>query len=232
MWRVRLVLLGFVLVLLAVLAAALAVLVAAIIYLPAWVWLVIVPAVLLTPFVLRQVVRWRVRSFLKELEGQTPPGMPPGFASLFKMKGSVLRGARVVVHSLEPAEPPPAREDSPAPGAGQGETAPEAGARVYYRLEVTIKPTRWGVGFKLWVPGDLRLVSPDSGWMDEDDCCAIETLEVMHGGGYGPEDEMRYGGAQRLRLLLAVRPGTRRLAFQYYTEKFGDIALPEAAPAG
>jgi hypothetical protein len=239
MWRVRLVV-GVVLAV--VLGTFLAVLLLAILYLPWWAWLVIAAVVVLLPVTVRLIVRWKVRSFLKELDAETPPGMPPFFAAAFKMKGSVLRKARVVVHSVHPAEAPPpapatggegqaALPPPQPPGPGQaGEEGPAPGdlPRDYYLLDVTIKPTRWGIGFKRWQPGELALTAPDSGWLDADDTCQVESVQVAQGGGFGPEDDMRYAGPQRLRLLVGVRRGVTRLAFRYYTERFGEVILPAA----
>jgi len=242
MWRVRLILLAF-----------LVCLVLAIRYLPGWAWLVIAGVALLLPFVVRLIIRRKLRSFVKELDAETPPGMPAGIAALFKMKGSVLRKARLTVHSIQPVEaplPPIETEDDdeahpPLPCAGQialpppqdpgaehvGEENQVIGtdsvtpARDYFLLDVTIKPTRWGIGFKRWQPGELALTSPGSGWLDNDDSCEILNVQVANHGDFGPEDDMRYAGAQRLRLLVGVRQGVERLTFRYYTERFGDILL-------
>jgi hypothetical protein len=221
MWRVRLVAAFF-------LATFLAVLLLAILYLPGWAWLLIAALVILIPMLLRLLIRWKVRSFFRELNTQTPPGMPPGIMALFKMKGSVLRKARVEVHAVHPVEAPP-----PEPSAGsdgeprlpgpEGSVAP---SRDYYLLDVTIRPTRWGIGFKRWQPGELALTTPTSGLLEPDDSCEILNVQVEHGGRFEPEDEMRYAGPQRLRLLVTVRRGVGRLAFRYYTEQFGEVVLP------
>jgi hypothetical protein len=252
MWRVRLVL---AVILATLLATFLAVFLLAILYLPWWAWLAIAAVVVLLPVTLRLVVRWKVRSFLQELDTETPPGMPPFFAAAFKMKGSVLRKARVVVHAIKPAEappplppetatrhegdadqpsldrpalPPPEGSDSRPEGEdGEGtETVPGGPPRDYYLLDVTIKPTRWGVGFKRWQPGELALTAPDSGWLDPDDTCQVVSVQVEQDGSFGPEDDLRYAGKQRLHLLVGVRRGTERLVFRYYTERFGEVVLP------
>jgi hypothetical protein len=219
MWKVRLVVTA---VLMTLLALVVAVLLLALLYLPYWAWGVIAAAAILPPIVLRFVLRWKVRSFLKELNEQTPPGMPQGFTALFKLKGSVLRNARVTVHSVEPALPPPSQR-----GPADGKEGPPV-TRGCYRLDVTVKPTRWGIGFKRWQPGELVLTDPAAGWMDVDDSCTILSLEVVNARHFGARDDPSYVGAQRLRLLVGVREGVDRLTFRYYTEKFGDIVLPPA----
>jgi hypothetical protein len=219
MWKVRLAVTA---VLMTVLALCVAVLLLAFLYLPYWAWAVIVAAAVLPPVIIRYVVRWKMRSFLNELDAVTPAGMPQGVAALFKLKGSVLRKARVTVHSVEPA-PPPVSQPEPADAEGT-----EPVARAYYRLDVTVKPTRWGLGFKRWQPGELKLTDPAAGWLDVDDTCTIRSLQVVTPDGLGPEGDQGYKGAQRLRLLVGVRQGVDRLTFRYYTEKFGEIVLPSA----
>jgi hypothetical protein len=252
MWRVRLVVAT---VLAVLLGTFLAVVLLAVLYLPWWGWVGIAAVVVLLPVSVRLLVRWKVRSFLRELESETPAGMPPFFAAAFKMKGSVLRQARVVVHAVQPAEAPPPlppapgsgaaeRADMPSPGplalpppetpdAGradeQGQAAAEAPGgppRDYYLLDVTIRPTHRGIGFGRWQPGELALTAPDSGWLDADDSCQVVSVQVEQGGAFGPEDDLRYAGPQRLRLLVGVRRGVDRLAFRYYTEQFGEVVLP------
>jgi hypothetical protein len=217
MWKVRLVVTA---VLMTLLALVVAVFLLAFLYLPYWAWGVIVVAAVLPPILIPLVVRWKVRSFLKEVNEQTPPGMPQGFAALFKLKGSVLRNARVTVHSVEPTLPPPSQPE-PADGEGRPPVS-----RVYFRLDVTVKPTRWGIGFKRWQPGELVLTDPAAGWTDVDDTCTIRSLEVVNSRNFGARDDPSVMGAQRLRLVVGVREGVERLTFRYYTEKFGDIVLP------
>ena len=53
-------------------------------------------------------------------------------------------------------------------------------------------------------------------------------MQVETSGVFGPEDDLRYAGAQRLPLLVGVRRGVERLAFRYYTEEFGEVVLPPA----
>jgi hypothetical protein len=219
MWKVRLAVTA---VLMTVVAVCVAVLLLAILYLPPWAWLVIAAAVILPPILIRFLVRWKVRSFLQELNEETPPGMPQGFTALFKLKGSVLRKARVTVHTVEPTLPPPSQRES-----ADGEGTPPV-PRTYFRLEVTVKPTRWGLGFKRWQPGELGLTDPAAGWMDVDDTCTIVSLEVVNPRNSGARDDSSYLGAQRLRLVVGVREGVERLTFRYYTEKFGEIVLPPA----
>jgi hypothetical protein len=203
-------------------------LVLAIVYLPPWVWLAVAAVVVLAPLATWLFVRWKVRRFLRELEAETPPCMPPLFAALFKLKGSVLRKARVTVHAVEPVEaPPPPLEPAAGTEEGQeGEVITAGPPRDYYLVDMTVQPTRRGLAFQRWQPGELALTTPDSGWQDADDACEVLNVQVEHEGVFGPESDYRYVGPQRLRLLVGVRPGVSRLAFRYYTERFGEVALP------
>ena len=257
MWRLRLVSI-------ALLVHPVLVIYLAIRFLPGWVCLVIAGGIVLIPVIIQLVVRWKVRSFIKEVDSERPDGMPQLFTALFKLKGSVLRKARMTVHSVRPVLAPPHlldevapadepqrhlpapddsadwrpedaadwRPDETQPVDDKEENPPETKTgeapppRNYYLLDVTIKPTRWGIGFKRWQPGELTLTLPGSAWLDSDDSCQVQSVEVEQDGEFGPEDDMRYAGSQRLRLLVGVREGVERLVFQYYTEKFGEVVLP------
>jgi hypothetical protein len=143
-------------------------------------------------------------------------------AALFKLpfraKGSVLRGAAAEIHSL-------------TSGATHEDGEKEADAnRRYYLLEVTIKPVeRGGGGFQLWEPGELQLVSPAARAEDTDDdgdLCDIKRIEIESKGRFVPDEGMKFGGPQRLRLTLAAAPQARQVQFRYYFELFGKVSLP------
>jgi len=141
----------------------------------------------------------------------------------FKLKGAVLRGASIEVHSAEPAQAPPA-----APGEDVS-----AGPRRYVRVELTVTPAA-GVEspFQTWEPGELRLVKedarfdPDDPEADEDHQVSIRSVEIQHECRFQHDDGWKLPGPQRLRLLLAVSPGIDRLKFRYYFEEFGRVELP------
>ena len=136
----------------------------------------------------------------------------------FRAKGAVLRRAAAEIHSLTGAAKPQDSDDE------------EDANRRYYLLEVTIKPVgRTGSGFQLWEPGELQLVSLDAKAEDTDadgDLCEIKRIEIEGEGGFVPDEGMKYGGPQRLRLTLAATPEARQLQFRYYFELFGNVSLP------
>jgi hypothetical protein len=141
----------------------------------------------------------------------------------FKLKGAVLRGASIDVHSVEPAQAPPAASDDDVP----------AGPRRYLRVELTVTPSAGMEGpFQLWEPGELRLVKEESRFdreyagADEDDQVSIRAVEIQHKGRFQDDEGWKLPGPQRLRLLLAVSPGVERLKFRYYFEEFGRVQLP------
>jgi hypothetical protein len=136
----------------------------------------------------------------------------------FRAKGAVLRAATAEIHSLGAAVKPEGGEEE------------EDANRRYFVLDVTIKPVaRSGTGFQLWEPGELQLVSPDAKAEDTDadgDLCEIKRIEIESEGGFVPDEGMKYGGPQRLRLTLSAAPEARQLQFRYYFELFGNVSLP------
>jgi len=143
----------------------------------------------------------------------------------FRAKGAVLRGAVVDLHAIARVEPPAAGPDEPA----------EREPRDHFRIEVTIAPRPSPGPFRLWEPGELIAAGPDArpgAPRDGETQFDVAELEVWEDGRFQADRGMKYGGAQRLRLLVAVPPGRRHLRFRYYLEVFGDLSLPgSTAPA-
>jgi len=183
-------------------------------------WYVLVGLAVVIVFSAKYVVKWVFyRLFM----------MP------FKAKGTVLHEATAVVLSLEPsAVPVPPQverlEHKDLSDADEEEfpPPPDEPPRDYYRLEVTITPKPKVGGFQHWEPGELLLVLPDTKPMTgaDDNACSIEGLEIKENGRFITDEGFKPAGEQTLRLLIGVQPGTRRLVFQYYFEKFGEVVLP------
>ena len=135
----------------------------------------------------------------------------------FRAKGAVLRGATAEIHSLAAGAKP------------EGGDEEEDANRRYFVLDVTIKPVaRSGNGFQLWEPGELQLVSLDAKAEDTDadgDLCGIKRIEIESEGGFVPDEGMKFGGPQRLRLTLSAAPEARQFQFRYYFELFGNVSL-------
>jgi hypothetical protein len=144
----------------------------------------------------------------------------------FKAKGAVLRDATVDVHSIERAEaqtPEPSKEPGLAGAPGPHE---------HFRLDVTITPRAPSGPFTLWEPGELRIVGQDARTGEPKPGEAhfdVRIFEVLEDGHFEQDSGMKYEGPQRLRLMVGVPPGQRRLRFRYYFEVFGSISLPGAA---
>ena len=139
----------------------------------------------------------------------------------FRAKGAVLKGASAQVDSIS-------RADASGDKSNQ------------YVAEVTITPRATEGPFRLWEPGELRLVRPESVPRphsdepdpdEEDSACAITRVEIAEDGQWKDDEGMKYGGAQRLRLHLTAQHGVHKLKFRYYFEEFGNIKLPQAKPA-
>lgn len=105
--------------------------------------------------------------------------------------------------------------------------------RDHFRIDVTITPQAKDGGFQHWEPSDLRLVpfTTKSGLnlKDEGDDQVGDTVEVeiFRDGRFEPDEEGKYCGPLRVRLLMAVPlDAPRRVKFGYYFELFGDLTLP------
>jgi hypothetical protein len=135
----------------------------------------------------------------------------------FKAKGAVLRGATARVNSVVPAGP----------------VSESAADRSVYDLDVTITPTPSSGPFGHWEPGELRLVRTDCKIdlddANDDDACQIDNVEVQQDGQFQPDEGMKYPGEQRLKLRVAIAPGTDTLKFRYYFEEFGEVRFDTIA---
>jgi hypothetical protein len=145
----------------------------------------------------------------------------------FQLKGAVLKGATAEIHSVTPTTAAPSED-----------AEPDATPRSWYALEVTITPGPSNTPFGAWEPGELRLVLPESKLdtspdspSDNDDSCTIKAIGVQQDGSFQADEGMKYPGPQRLRLVIAVKPGISRLKFRYYFEEFGSVTLPASALA-
>lgn len=173
----------------------------------------------------RMLPWWALLAAVAGLAVAMPIFLRWGLTSLlklpFKAKGAVLRNAAVDVHAIERAEPP-ALDPS-------DEAASAVGPREHFRLEVTITPPAASGPFTLWEPGELAIVGPQARAGEpgtgEDDF-QVQALEIQEDDRFQADSGMKYGGPQRLRLLVAVPPGQRRLRFRYYFEVFGNVPLP------
>jgi hypothetical protein len=150
----------------------------------------------------------------------------------FKAKGAVLRKANALVHLVVRASP----LEKSAEDEENDEESKEWQRWPHYLVDATITPQPKGSGgFQMWEPGELWLVPAGtkplnpSGDDEEPSDVEIVRLEIEEDGGFKQDEGMKYGGARRLRALVAVKPGTPRLMFRYYFEDFGEVLVPEGA---
>lgn len=165
------------------------------------------------------------------------------FSLPFRAKGAVLRGATATVHYIRPTD---SSALIPVYEANEDEQdEPDAGPRDAYELEATITPGAPHGPFRLWEVGEIQLVEPNHRPLRDDssDACTIvehklltEVVDAPTAPAAGdmppdgdPEDAgdpAKVFGPHRLRFVISVRPGVRRLVFAYYFEKFGEVTIP------
>lgn len=144
----------------------------------------------------------------------------------FRAKGAVLRNATVDVHAIERADASALEPSDEAEGT--------AGPHEHFRLEITITPPPAAGPFTLWAPDEVAIVGPDARAGEPGPSEAqfhVRALEIQEDDRYRANSGMKYGGPQRLRLLVAVPPGQQRLRFRYYFEVFGSVSLYSTATA-
>ena len=183
-------------------------------YLPWWVSVVVVVALVLAA----KLLGGRLLELL--------------FSLPFKAKGAVLRGASVELHKITPMTLAVARQmlKHKVGADADGENPELEASRNYFVVELTVTPmTGSSCTFGLWEPGELLLAGPDAKSKDSADdaaICRIERREISNEGRFELDEGMKYEGPQRLRLTLGVAHGFQRLQFRYYFELFGGFTLP------
>ncbi|HYF51246.1 MAG TPA: hypothetical protein VEJ63_17660 [Planctomycetota bacterium] len=151
------------------------------------------------------------------------------FLMPFKMKSAALHGATLQVHSVTPTAKPQKEKSEDGDEDDSEEEAPDQ-PRDYFVTELTITPKAGADGkFTHWEPGELLLSVPGKNPMDEtessDDIGEIGKLEVFEDGAFKVDEGMKYPDAQRLRMVLGVKPGLREVQLNYYFETLGTIKL-------
>ncbi len=136
------------------------------------------------------------------------------------VRGRVLRGSSVDVHSARPA----------GGSAGLMAMEDEAADAVEYVIELTIFPDgQSSYGGDMWNPAGLTLVPADAApprllGRTADTVFTPRSAEPIDGGEVeAAGGEVR--GPRRVRLAVAVPRGVRTLALRYGYEQFGTIRL-------
>ncbi len=145
------------------------------------------------------------------------------FAAPFKMKGKALAGATCVLHGFEWTEKP--ADGDWSDDEEEAEPAPDLR---YVWLDLTITPQEKSEGFVYWEPGELMLVPSDKvikGLEDLEDCFQVDDVKLVHDGQVSDDEDGKYAGPQRVKLLAGIPQDTHHFCLQYYFEQFGDIQL-------
>lgn len=107
----------------------------------------------------------------------------------------------------------------------------------HYRIDVTITPQPKAGGFQHWEPDSLVFMPyeasvPSLLGDDKDVGYPTVEVEVFQNGQFAPDEDGKYFGPLRVRLLTRVPlDAPRRLKFRYYFESFGDVTLPPSLVA-
>ncbi len=137
-------------------------------------------------------------------------------------------GPAIVAHSDEPNDALAEDDEDEDDEESYDDQAP----RDHFRIDVEITPRPKAGGFQFWEPGELRVVpfSTKSGITPNEENLDIGEpveVEIFRDDRFEPDEECKYHGPLRLRMLMAVPlDSPRRLKFRYYFEAFGDLTLP------
>jgi hypothetical protein len=157
------------------------------------------------------------------------------FLSLFSVKSVVLKGAAMTVHSITaiPMPPLPVDEEHAAiEEAGldhdHDHDEEEEEPRHYFQVDVTIKPKGQE---RAWEPGEFMLASERINDLEDlqDDGKEVgntHEVQIWNGEAFGPDEQGKYPGPQRLLLTFAVKPGISKAWLQYYDVPIGTLDLP------
>jgi len=161
------------------------------------------------------------------------------FLSLFSAKSSALREATMQVHSvtaipmpkLEPAEDHEHGEEDEAHDH-EHEPDEDDGPRNYFQVDVTITPKGED---RVWEPGEFILTSDRIKSLEELEDGGKELgntheVQIWNGTAFGPDEDGKYPGPQRLLLTFAVKPATTKAWLHYYDEPIGTLELPATKP--
>lgn len=108
------------------------------------------------------------------------------------------------------------------------QTLEKKALRDYVELDVTITP-KGDATNRFWEPSELILTSEkirSLADLEEKSIGATHTVEVWDGAAFGPDDDGKYPGEQRLRIVFEVKPGTKSGWLCYYHEAIGQLELP------
>jgi hypothetical protein len=161
---------------------------------------------------------------------------------LFGVKASALRGARLEVHSVTPITKP-VEIDIETETEAERESAtndravvplatePDAAEKpqAYYVVDLTLTPQSNATD-RYWEPGELMLATrkvTQLADLENNEAGGAESVEIWNGSTFGPDEQGKYPGPQRLKITFAVKPGLERAWLHYYNEPLGEVVFPE-----
>ncbi len=150
------------------------------------------------------------------------------FSAPFKMKGKALSGAIVELHGYEWTDAPVHDNDSGDDSDDDFEDDEPEVPRRYVWLDLTITPPDRSEGFTAWEPGELMLAPANleiSGLDSLDACFGVHDVRVLVEGVEQEDDEGKYGGPQRIKLLVGLPHDVSEFCLVYYFEQFGRFQL-------
>lgn len=138
----------------------------------------------------------------------------------FRMKGAVLHGARLELHSADYLG---AEIDQDADGGISQRT-------FRYSLDLTIDPPTQLSGFHHWEPSELLVVRSDARLSKTGDPGAdvigdTEQVEIWADGGWQPDDPGKYEGPMRIRLQMRLYEPQEKVGLRYYFTDLGTLDL-------
>lgn len=180
-------------------------------FLPWWVSLLLVLAIVLG-------IRFGTGYLLKRL--LTLP---------FKAKGKALAGATVDVHTVELAALPVRKRISEdEDDVYLRDEQAEDRQLTWYFLDLTITPKGKTEGFKFWEPGELLFVGMDAKPNDLEDEVAgkLHDYQIFIEGAFQADDIGKHEGSLRVKFHVGLPPAMKQVQIRYYFELFGNIKLP------
>ena len=156
---------------------------------------------------------------------------PPSLSS--RLRHASARQGGAASEDLKKSEDEDEDEDENEKGAEMYEksavqTLEKKDLRDYVELDVTITP-KGDAANRFWEPSELILTSEkitSLADLEEKSIGATQTVEVWNGSAFGPDDDGKYPGEQRLKIVFEVKPGSKSGWLCYYHEAIGQLELP------
>lgn len=148
--------------------------------------------------------------------------------SLFSMKSSALKGASMTVHSVTSIPMPKLEESDEHDEHDHDHDDEDDEPRLYYQVDATITPASED---RSWEPGEFILTSDRIKSLSEledgkKEVGNIHEVQIWNGSAFGPDEEGKYPGVQRLLMTFAVKPAVSKAWLHYYNEPIGTLELP------